>query len=69
MAEVFRGEKEAGQVATELDTRYEEIDLLYTIADILGRMRHDGCGGIAGKADGIGAASSRPAQRIVLRIG
>jgi hypothetical protein len=41
-----------------------------TLADILGRMRHDGCGGIAGKAElltGIEGASSRPVRRIVLR--
>jgi len=37
MSEIFRGEREAAQVAGELATRYEEIDLLYTIADILGR--------------------------------
>lgn len=37
MAEVWRFDREAGQVAAELATRYEEIDLLYTIADILGR--------------------------------
>lgn len=36
MAEVLRADREAGQVAAELATRYEEIDLLYTIADILG---------------------------------
>jgi len=36
LSEVMRGEREAGQVAAELATRYEEIDLLYTIADILG---------------------------------
>ena len=37
LCEIFRGEREASQVASELATRYEEIDLLYTIADILGR--------------------------------
>ena len=37
LSEVLRGEREAAQVAGELATRYEEIDLLYTIADILGR--------------------------------
>ena len=36
LGEVLRGELEAAQVATELATRYEEIDLLYTISDILG---------------------------------
>ena len=40
-----------------------------TLSDILKRMRHDGCGGLAGKAElltGIEAASSRPVRRIVL---
>lgn len=37
LTEILRGEREAGLVAGELATRYEEIDLLYTIADILGR--------------------------------
>jgi hypothetical protein len=43
-----------------------------TLADILARMRHDGCGGLAEKAElmtGIEAASSRPVRRIVLRTG
>ena len=43
-----------------------------TLADILARMRHDGCGGQAGKAElltGIEGASSRPVRRIVLRAG
>ena len=38
----------------------------------LARMRHDGCGGIAGKAElltGIDGVSSRPVRRIVLRVG
>lgn len=37
VADVIRGEREASMVAGELATRYEEIDLLYTIADLLGR--------------------------------
>jgi hypothetical protein len=39
---------------------------------LIGRMRHDGCGGRAGRAElmtGIDGASSRPARRIVLRQG
>ncbi len=36
-AELLRTEHEAAMLADELATRYEEIDLLYTIADILGR--------------------------------
>jgi hypothetical protein len=38
--------------------------------DIIARMRHDGCGGRAGKAElltGPEGASSRPVRRIVLR--
>jgi hypothetical protein len=40
------------------------------IRDILAKMRHDGCGGRAGKAElvsGIEGVSSRPVRRIVLR--
>jgi hypothetical protein len=43
-----------------------------TLFDVLKRMRHDGCGGLAGKAElltGIEGASSRPVRRIVLREG
>ncbi|MGA8195583.1 MAG: hypothetical protein WB902_19680 [Acetobacteraceae bacterium] len=39
------------------------------IRDIIERMRHDGCGGRAGKVElltGIAGASSRPVRRIVL---
>ena len=42
------------------------------VRDILDRMRHDGCGGQAGKAEllsGIEGVSSRPVRRIVLREG
>jgi hypothetical protein len=42
------------------------------IRDIIDRMRHDGCGGRADRAElvtGIEGASSRPVQRIVLRDG
>ena len=42
------------------------------IRDILDKMRHDGCGGRAGKAElltGIEGVSSRPVRRIVLREG
>ena len=41
-----------------------------TLRQILARMRHDGCGGLAGKAEllsGAEAASSRPVRKIVLR--
>ena len=40
-----------------------------TLRDLLTHMRHDGCGGRAGKAElltDIAAASSRPVRRIVL---
>jgi len=43
-----------------------------TLRDILGRMRHDGCGGLPGKAElltGIEGVSSRPVRKIVLREG
>jgi hypothetical protein len=39
------------------------------IRDIIARMRHDGCGGLAGKAElltGIEGVSSRSVRRIVL---
>jgi hypothetical protein len=42
------------------------------IRDIIARMRHDGCGGRAGKVElltGIEGASSRPVRRIVLMGG
>jgi hypothetical protein len=38
--------------------------------EILARMRHEGCGGGAGKAElltGVDGVSSRPVRRIVLR--
>ncbi len=41
-----------------------------TLRQILARMRHDGCSGLAGKAEllsGAEAASSRPVRKIVLR--
>jgi sigma-B regulation protein RsbU (phosphoserine phosphatase) len=36
VADAIASEREAGQVAVELAARYEEIDLLYTISEILG---------------------------------
>ena len=39
---------------------------------LISRMRHDGCGGSAGKVElltGIEGVSSRPVRRIVLRAG
>jgi hypothetical protein len=43
-----------------------------TLCDILARMRHDGYGGLAAKAElltGIEGVSSRPVRRIVLIAG
>ena len=40
------------------------------IRDFLARMRHDGCGGLAAKAElltGIAGVNSRPVRNIVLR--
>jgi hypothetical protein len=51
------------------ETHMPQGDML--IGDILDRMRHDGCGGRAGKAElltGIDG-SSRPVRRILLRDG
>jgi len=42
------------------------------IRTILDQMRHDGCGGRAGRVElltGIDGASSRPVRKIVLRTG
>jgi hypothetical protein len=42
------------------------------IRDIIARMRHEGCGGRAGKAElltGVEGVSSRPVRRIVLMAG
>jgi hypothetical protein len=42
------------------------------IRDIIAKMRHDGCGGGAGKVElitGIEGASNRPVRRIVLCAG
>ena len=43
-----------------------------TLRTILARMRHDGCGGLAGSAmllTGVEGVSSRPVRKIVLRSG
>ena len=50
------------------ETHMAQGDML--IRDILERMRHDGCGGRAGKVElltGIEGGSSRPVRRIVLQ--
>jgi hypothetical protein len=49
------------------ETHTPQGDML--IRDIIARLRHDGCGGRAGKVElltGIEGASSRPVRRIVL---
>jgi sigma-B regulation protein RsbU (phosphoserine phosphatase) len=40
VAEIVAGDREAGQVTTELSARYEEINLLYTISETLGQTVH-----------------------------
>jgi hypothetical protein len=50
------------------ETHTSQRDL--PIRDLLARMRHDGCGGRAGKAElltGIEGVSSRPVRKITLR--
>ena len=52
------------------ETHSAQGDML--IRDIIARMRHDGCGGRAGKVElltGIEGASSRPVRRIVAAAG
>ena len=54
-----------GEHAQHTTGRRREMPL----RDLLARMRHDGCGGIAGNAElltGIEGVSSRPARKIVL---
>jgi hypothetical protein len=53
------------QMVNEAQVRWRDR----VLRDILARMRHDGCGGLAAKAElltGIEGASSRPVRRIVL---
>ena len=56
------------QMVNEAHARWRDR----TLRAIPARMRHDGCGGLAGKAEllsGIEGVSSRPVRRIVLRGG
>ena len=56
------------QMVSEAHARWRDRSL----RDIIARMRHDGCGGRAGKAElltGIEGISSRPVRRIVVREG
>jgi hypothetical protein len=44
----------------------------FPLRDLIAKMRHDGCGGRAGKAElfsGIEGVSNRPVRKIVLREG
>jgi hypothetical protein len=48
------------------------VSLVAHPGDLLACMRHDGCGGLPGRAElltGVEGASSRPVRRIVLRAG
>ena len=59
-----------GQERTVNQVHVAKSDL--ALRDILERMRHDGCGGRAGRAEllsGIESVSSRPVRKIVLREG
>jgi hypothetical protein len=54
------------QMVNEAHARWRDRSL----RDIIARMRHDGCGGLAGNAElltGIDGVSSRPVRKIVLR--
>ena len=56
-----------GKIRMVNETHTPQGDML--IRDIIARLRHDGCGGRAGKVElltGIEGASSRPVRRIVL---
>ena len=56
------------QMVNQVHQRWDTVP----IRDILAKMRDDGCGGGAGKAElltGIEGVSSRPVWRIVLREG
>jgi hypothetical protein len=56
------------QMGTQVHMRQDDM-LIRTVLD---RMRHDGCGGRAGKVElltGIEGTSPRPVRRIVLRTG
>jgi hypothetical protein len=51
---------------------YIPVPAVTLLREILARMRHDGCGGRAGKVElltGIEGVSSRPVRKIVLREG
>ena len=50
------------------DTHFKQRDM--QLRDIVERMRHDGCGGRAGRVElmtGIDGVTSRPVRKIVLR--
>ena len=63
------GSPATGAARTGCSTRRTAAQSDMLIRDIIARMRHDGCGGRAGKVElltGIEGASSRPVRRIVL---
>ena len=52
------------------ETHFAQRDM--RLREIIAKMRHDGCGGRAGKAElvtGIDGVTSRPVRRIVLVAG
>jgi hypothetical protein len=56
------------RMLNEAHTRQRDMKLSYIIA----KMRHDGCGGGAGRVElltGIEGASSRPVRKIIVRDG
>ena len=60
-----------GKVRTISETHIPVPDVTL-LREILHRMRHDGCGGKAGKVElltGIEGVNSRPVRKIVLREG
>ena len=60
------------QMLNEAHARWRARSLRDIMRDIIARMRHDGIGWLAGKAElltGIEGVSSRPVRRIVLREG
>lgn len=61
-----------GKVVMHHESRMTDRQRALALHVLLSRMRHDGCGGRAGKAElltGIEGASSRPVRKIVLRAG
>ena len=60
-----------GETVIHNETHMPERQRGMVLRVLLSRMRHDGCGGLAGKAElitGVEGASSRPVRRIVLVV-